>query len=380
MSEIDAYSSPLVVNPPPNLSSRWDVPRAAFISKAIMENKDDLDAQTAWFTNYIFGHHPMLLDLPPAVNYRFQEACRAASQHPVGKERIVNSILAHFLKAEKRFRDGYTLATSINPTQEKLNGDWAEKVYLPERIKSRCLAWNTWAQEMIKSGRINDLFGKDPEWVGVKLADGTWLPVGNLMVEVVQGVGRIQTPAHQKQDLATRWNYDLDDGWVDVDRWVAMTHIVDKGLLHLANQIGKTTGVEMIEDFELTPAVYVRAYPEILQLMSLNHQLNIHDVLSDATWIYNPKLEDLFPKQEVAKLHRVAGDIVIIGTAAEMRLPAQVRFATLNPERKAAFESGKYKVEIASRRIRDNEIIEVTKKYGDTIALERLREYEARKK
>lgn len=374
MSETDAYFSPLVVSPPPEPSSRWEVPHAAFVSREFIKNEGNPDAQAQWLTNYIFGHYPMFLDLPPAVNYRFQEACRAAARHPVGRERVHNSILFHFQEAEKQFRDGYTLITSINPALERLNGEWAERVYLPDRMRTRALAWNTWAQEMIRSGKINDLFGHDPEWVGMKLADGTWLHAGNLMTEVTQGVGRIQTPAHQQHNLIDRWGYDIEDQWVDLDRFVVMTHIVDKGLLRLADQIGKDAGVEMIEGMKLTPAIYVRAYPEIVDLMRRNPDLDIHDVLSDATWIYNPRLEDLFPHHDVARLHRVAGDIVIIGTAQSIDMPAQVRFATLNRERRTAFEAGKYQVEIASRRIRDTEMIEVTKQYGDEVALERLNE------
>lgn len=382
MSEVDAYYAPLVVSPPPDPPSRWEVPQAASISREFIKHEGDPDAQAQWLTNYIFGHYPMFLDLPPAVNYRFQEAGRAAARHPVGRERVIKSILTHLEEAGKRFEQGYTLVTSINPAPERLNGDGAQRVYLPDRMRSRALVWNAWAQEMIRSGRINDLFGHDPQWVGVKLADGTWLPAGNLMIEVTQGIGRIQTPAHQIQDLNYRWGFGVGDRgeWVDLDRFVIMTHIADKGLLRLADQIGKAAGLEIIEGMKLTPAVYVRAYPEILDLMRHNSSLHIHDVLSDATWIYNPKLEDLFPRHEVARLHRVAGDVVIVGTAEEMDMPAQVRFATLNPERKVAFEAGTFRVDIASRRIRDSEMVEVTKEYGDEIALERLREIEAERR
>jgi hypothetical protein len=179
------------------------------------------------------------------------------------------------------------------------------------------------------------------------LAEGIHLQVGNLVIEVGDGRERLNRRPNRELNLAQRWGNPEDDKWGRHGNWFAMSHIAEKDLLHLSEQVKPG----MIHGMRLTPETYVQSYKDILEIIRLNPAFHINGVLSDGTWAYSDELAQVFPDQHISKLHDVAGDVVNIGTATELGMPIQEYFATLNPERRAAFVAGKYKVTIAARFI-----------------------------
>lgn len=360
----------------PGAKTRFDLSQAVYFTKLVSRDREDPRTVFGHLARFIFDHHPYVLDLPPAVSHRYHEARRVAEMFPQGTEGLYQRITAHFQEAEELFRQNQARAVAATPSK-RLQGEF-QIVNLPLQIAERGLVWNHHAQTMVYQDKTEELFGKEPGWTATKLADGAWLSAGNLMFEVVQGgIARAVSRYHEQHNLEDRWGFTLPgemSDWRDLDQWVVMTHIVDKGLLGVARELGVQSHIDMIEGMKLTPAIYVRSYVDILQLMGLNPELGIRGILSEGTWIYDPTLKELFPQQSVAHLSEVAGDVVTLGTAKEMGLPLQAQFATHDSTRKKAFDEGKYPVQVVARFIDEQGMVAAIQSHGDDVAKSRLAE------
>ena len=222
------------------------------------------------------------------------------------------------------------------------------------------LTWNRWAQNQIVNGNIHGLFGGHPEWVGVKLGDGSWLQAGNLMMEIADGLGRVRTPTHQNKNVEAQWGLQSsEERGAGLDQWFVMSHIADKELLRLAQGLGHG----MVDGMKLTPETYARSYTPIMELMNLNLRLDIKGMLSDGTWAYSSELGKLFPHQHISRLHDIVGTVIELGTAAELNMPAQRDFAIGDAERNVAYLKGRYQIGIAARFIDRQGMDAVVAKY-----------------
>lgn len=349
---------------------------------SIKEFKNQPDALASELVKYIFMHSPMVLDLPPRVAFRYNEAQRVMENYLEGEHLLNTALLQYFSLKEALYEKKHMYASTSWVVQpgikiESIDHEPAVLINLPKQAAARGVACARWCQSMIKNEKGNKLFNEDPLWTVVKLGSGAWLPVGNLMAEVCQGVPRIQSPAHDRKGVIRKLGFAKDIvGPRDyaMDPWVVMTHIVDKKLLDLLERIGidENANMSMIEDHKLNVGIYCRSYPEIIDLIHRNPLLAIRGVLSDGTWIYWSGNEKFFPHQEVMKLHRVAGEKVVVGTAKELGMEAQVQFATMDPERRAAYEKGEFPVTVVARFIDEPGMIAATQKYGDAIAKQKL--------
>lgn len=356
--------------PYPGARTQWDYFRTQQVNEEIRETSGDSHATASKLTQYIFDTHPDVLDLPPAVSHRFHQSQAVMARFPQGEKILEKTILARFQEAEERFKQGYSFVVTSTvigfdpkrPSPLSCDGSLVQKINLPEQIQRRALVWNVWVQEMIKKGDTDKLFSHHPEWLGIKPAEGTLFQAGNLMFEVVEGLGRLYIP-DRTHNLTKRWNLGGNMSWPDdgePDQWFIMTHIVEKDLLELSTKVGDN----MIDGKRLTPEVYAKSYIPILQLIKLNPQLSIKGVLSDGSWIYSKELTKLFPQQAIAGLHDIAGDVVDIGTASELNLPEQIDFATHDSTRKKAFLEGRYGVSVASRFIDPDGMKKVLESFG----------------
>lgn len=365
-----AVSEKPIILPYPGARTRWDYARTEQVNEEVRKASGDSQATANRLTRYIFDTHPDVLDITPALSHRFHQSHAVMKRFPQGEKILEETILARFQDAEERLRQGYSFVVtstvlSSNPAIPRplfYEGQAVQKVNLPQDIQRRALAWNVWVQEMIKKGDTDKLFSHHPEWLGIKPAEGTLFQAGNLMFEVVEGLGRLYVP-DRKHSLTKRWKLGGNMNWPDggePDQWFAMTHIVEKDLLELSMEVGD----DMIDGRKLTPEVYAKSYIPILELIKLNPQLSIKGVLSDGSWIYSEELSKLFPQQPIASLHDIAGDVVDIGTASELNLPEQIDFATHESTRKKAFLEGEYKVNVASRFIDPDGMRKVLERFG----------------
>jgi len=218
---------------------------------------------------------------------------------------------------------------------------------------------------MIITGNATELFTDDICRHGAKAAIGQLLPVGNLWVEVAQGgLARARTPVHRGVDfenqLGVKYSNPDDLMGVGMADWYIMSHIAERGILNLAASLGPN----MIDGMRLTPAVYVRSYSPIVDIIDMNPHLGIQGILSEGSWIYSSELAKVFPDQHVSELNAVAGTVVELGPAEEIGLSIQAVFATLNPEREAAFGSGEYRASVAGRFIDRQGMVGILKKFG----------------
>lgn len=362
---------PIKIEPNPSARTRWDYYRAIRANEDIELVSSSPHGAAKKLVEYIFDTHPDVPDFASGISYRFGQAQKVIEQYPKGSEILQDVILNDFQEAEGRFQDGHTYAVSptiisSHPDIPRLishGGHSVQKIQIPESIQRRSLAWNRWAQNIIKSGDIEKLFSESPYLLGIEPARGTKLPVGNLVVEIGEGLARIRTPAYRNHDLEERWELPVDSEWGSgLDLWFVMTHIMEKDMLSLAETIDE----DMIDGRKLTPEVYVKSYVPILQLIDLNPQLPIQGVLSDGSWIYSPVLMSLFPQQPVASLHSIAGSVTDLGPALELGLPEQVDFSTKDPIRRQAFLEGQYGANVAARFIRPTEMRDIVRKFGLT--------------
>lgn len=367
---MEAPTSEIHIIPYPRARTRWDYFRTQQVNEEIRETSGDSHATAGKLTRYIFDTHPDVLDLAPAVSHRFHQSQAVMARFPQGEKILEGTILARFQEAEERLKQGYSFVVTSTiigsdpkrPSPMSYDGSLVQKINLPEQIQRRALAWNVWVQEMIKKSDIDKLFSHHPEWLGVKPAEGILFQAGNLMFEVVEGLGRLYLP-DRTHNLTKRWKLGGNMSWPDdgePDQWFVMTHIVEKDLLELSRKVGEN----MIDGKKLTPEVYARSYIPILQLIALNPQLSIKGVLSDGSWIYSQELTRLFPSQHISDLHDIAGDVVDIGTAGELNLPEQIDFATHDPTRREAFLEGRYKVNVAARFIDPEGMRGVIQRFG----------------
>jgi hypothetical protein len=336
---------------------RWDHAQANWANRAVASVAGDPEKTATILTQFIFETHPDVLDLPPATQHRLEESTQVMRTYVHGEELLTESVLGHYEQAAQKFQNGFTTAQTATIVSADAmrsgpiieNGMLIQKVDLPESVQQKALRWNQWAQRTIKDEGMEALFTAHPNWVGAKLGDGSWLPVGNLMVEVVEGLGRIRTPQHQAQQAEEHWGIGATSNeWGNgLDQWFVMTHIMDKELLFLASRLGQN----MIDGMRLTPETYAKSYIPIRQIMEQNPQLAIRGVLSDGTWAYSSDLFRLFPQQPISGLHDIAGDVLDVGSAADLGMHAQIEFATHDAERREAFLKGLYDVRIASRFI-----------------------------
>lgn len=344
------------MEPYPGAKTRWDYFQALHTSDKLETAGGDLPRIVSILTRYIFGKHSDVLDLAPSVCYRYRQAQRIAGTHHNGESALAESILGHFLAAEHTLQKGYTRMSTptlissdqARPRPEIVNEELTQKVALPASILRRSLAWNHWVQNKINAGEIDELFCSSPLWHGIRPAEGTILPVGNLNIELVEGLARARTRAHLARDVERQWGLPTTDEWGSgLDLWFAMTHIIEKDLLRLTASIDPN----MVDGMRLTPEVYAKSYIPILELMDLNPQLAIQGVLSEGTWAYSSELARLFPDQHISKLHAIAGKVIELGSAEELGLPEQATFATYDPTRKKAYQEGLYKANVAARFI-----------------------------
>ncbi len=354
-------SDSLTIQPYPDGRSVWDYMHAVEAERQLGGAADGHEAATI-LTRHIFGRHPFILDLPPAVLHRYRQSRQYMDSFPNGQAQLTDSILGHFTDAELLLQQGYANMQTVSiggmavstPKPGTANGEWVQRVALPESMQRRSLVWNRWTQGQIKDGKIDQLFSTHPQWHGIKTAEGSLLPAGNLNIELVEGLART------KYDLRTyaeeTWQLPIGDKWGSgLELWFAMTHIIEKDLLKFAS----TLGPDMIDGMHLTPDVYAKAYKPIIELIDRNPQLGIQGALSDGTWAYSRRLAELFPDQHISKLHAIAGNVIELGTAEELHVPEQVRFATGEPRRRAAYEAGQYLVDVAARFITRDEMAQV---------------------
>ena len=324
-------------------------------------------------TRYTFHRNPESLDLATALSHRYQQAQDFMSQHPGGKELLNQSLLDYFKLVEQNLRSGFvamptnTIASSdpTRPKPELTAGELYQRVFIPESIQRRSLAWNSWAQAKIQAGEVDELFTDSIHRHGAKLASGALLPAGNLLVEVAEGLARVRTPVHRNHRVEELWEIPTDNEWGSgLDYWFVMSHVAEKGILKLAESIGP----DMIDGMKLTPEVYVRSYNPVVELIDLNPHLNILGILSDGSWIYSRELAEVFPSHHVSKLHDVAGKVIELGTAEELGLPIQAMFATYNPERRRAYEKGEYQATVAARFISRQAMVSILDQFGIKLA------------
>jgi hypothetical protein len=98
--------------------------------------------------------------------------------------------------------------------------------------------------------------------------------------------------------------------------------------------------------------------------MDLNPRLPIQGVMSDGTWAYSSELARVFPDQHISRLHDIAGKVIELGSAAELHLPEQIEFATVEPRRRAAYLAGQYSVGVAARFIDRQGMVDVLEQFG----------------
>lgn len=338
----------LNIHPDPHAKSgRQELARLKKLKNNI-ENSFDSETLTRVLVHYIFSHHPFVLDLPPSVAFRFGQSQRVFSEFGYDSQLLTQGISDHFEEMRRCILGGFTIVPSVTYSEDSIYGNWGQKVFLPTEIQNRILQCNEWVMDHIDFGNIEQIINKPPNWTIFKMAEGQWLPVGNIMVEVAQGLARIRTPVHDKKKLLQRWGLGGNDiTFVDLSDWFVMTHIVDRELLQTLDGMGKG----MIHGQRLTSDVYLKAYKEILELIKLNHELNIKGVLSDGTWIYNPQLLALFPDQGVSGLSQIAGDVVPLGSAKELGNDAQLQFALGSQTRRKAFQNSEYSPQVVTRFI-----------------------------
>jgi|GEM_PF-1625103 len=368
MSTPDQAEAP-TIEPYPNAVTRWDYAQAQHTTE-VLHHTADPNQVAAILTGFIFRTHPDILDLPPAVWHRLQQSQAVMTAYDNGQELLQASILDHFQTAHQGFQEGYTLAETAtcmpsNPATPRVvheNGKHAQRIMLPPEVQESAIAWNERAQQMICADNITELFAGHPHWVGVKLAEGSWLQAGNLMMEIGESLARIRTRHHLRAGVEAKLGLTpQSDEWAaDLDDWYIMTHIMDKQLLELASELDE----DMIYGRRLTPEVYARSYVPMRHLIEHNPNLHIAGALSDGTWAYSSEVKRLFPQQSIAGLHDIVGTVAEVGTASELNLPAQITFATYNAEREAAFRAGRYHVGIAARFISYEEMGEVIQMFA----------------
>lgn len=338
-------------------------------SEAIEAEIDDPEASTKWLTQYIFHRSSEHLDLVAAMTHRYQQADTFMSHYPNGHELLAGSILNHLQSVATRLQVGYVAMSTntIISSTELVAGELSQRVYIPPVIQSRSLTWNHWAQDRIREGEVDSLFTDSTYRHGMKVASGALLPAGNLWVEVGEGLARLRWapgPRDIEQQLGisetSEWD-PIGDFWhKGFGRWFVMSHIAEKDILRLSESIRPG----MIDSMKLTPAAYVQSYKPIIDLMDLNPQLAIEGILSDGSWIYSNELAQRFPDQHVSGLHDIAGQVVELGGAEEIGLAIQAMFATYDPKRHAAYESGDYKAGVAARFINREGMVSALSKFG----------------
>lgn len=336
----------------PNVGAYFDARRATVSLETSNDPYENADA----LCHYVFHRHPDSLNLASELTYRYTQAAEYMSARPNGSNILNERFLSYFQGVHDRLMSGYvamstpTIISADNnrPQSEWVEGESCQRVYLPDTVRDRSLTWNKWAQQLIKDGKTEELFTGEFYRHGAKVAAGALLPVGNLWIEVGEGLARVRTRLHRSLEVESQWNLPTDGEWGSgLDFWFVMSHIVEKGILELSESIRPG----MVDGMKLTPEVYVQSYKHVVDLIRLNPHLDIKGILSDGSWIYSHELTDVFPNQHVSRLHDIAGKVVELGPATLVGLPAQVKFATLNPVRQAAYETGGYKVGVAARFI-----------------------------
>lgn len=355
--------------PNPKARTRWDYYRALQVNEELEFVSGNSHEVAEKLVQYVFDTHPDVPDFASGISYRFGQVQKVIEQYPKGSEVLQDVILIDFLEAEGRIQDGYTYVVTSTlisshpdiPRPIHHAGHLVQKIKLPESVQRRSLTWNRWAQNTIKSGDMKKLFSEHPYLLGIEPARCTKLPVGNLVVELGEGLARIRTPIHRNHDLEDTWELPVDGEWGSgLDLWFVMTHVMEKDMLNLAATIGEN----MIDGRKLTPEVYAKSYVPILQLIELNPQLPIQGVLTDGSWIYSSELMKHFPEQPIARLHDLAGNVIELGPALELGLPEQADFATKDQTRRQAFLKGQYGVNVAARFIRPAEMRSVINRFG----------------
>jgi hypothetical protein len=364
------------------------IAEAEVATAIIEENINHPDILADKLIGYVFSHHPSILDLPPQMSHRYLQAAGIMDHIPNGKELLTTSLLTHLQTAERLLRENKMYATvgSINKGDhiEYWDTEAAMIINLPENIATRALHCNFWVQKMTTAREAQKLFTEDPFWTVVKLAEGSWLPVGNIMIEVGQSGFRIQSPVHDRAGVTRKFGYRREETAMPyedlTDHWVVTIHIIDSGLLKLLDQIGTETEspIPMIDSPHLSPSIYCRAYSEMLELIYLNPALDIRGVQSDWTWIFWNGNARRFPHQPATQLHEIAGQVVDLGSAEELGDKAQIRFATQNKARAAALQDGTFQPWIVANFVRSNKIANIIKKYGDEAAIQKLRAVQAK--
>jgi len=338
------------------------------------EHFDDPSANAQTLSQYIFERDPGTLDLVTAMSHRYDQARAFMGRYPDGQERLARSVLEYFQDIHQSLTEGYlpTLTNTIisahsdRPRNQTFKRRSTQLLNLPPIIQSRSLIWNEWAQDKTQGGEIDELFTDEIQRHGAKVAAGALLPAGNLWIEVGEGIERVRGNVGRQLELEKRWGFTYEDkeiSWgLGQDDWFVMSHIAEKGILELATSLGPN----MIDGMHLTDEVYVRSYKPIVELIDLNPHLDIRGILSDGSWIYSEELVRVFPDQHVSKIHDVAGMVVELGKADEVGLPIQALFATLNPERRAAYDVGEYHAGVAARFIDRDGMANVLKRFGIT--------------
>jgi hypothetical protein len=330
------------------------------VTESLEAHLDDPDANARALTRYIFDHDPSALNVAPSMTHRYKQSRDFMARYPDGSEKLAEALLGRLEAVHACMSEGFVpqktnTVLSFNahrPRNFEFEGKSAQRLNLPPVIQRRSLIWNEWAQIKIRSGELDALFCDEIFRHGAKVANGNLLPAGNLWVEVAEGIDRIREYPHfypSDLEIALGLSKAVDDmdQWIAQDDWFVLSHIAEKGILALSESLAPG----MIDGMHLTDDVYVRSYGPIVELIDLNPQLGIKGILSDGSWIYSAELARVFPEQHVSRLHDVAGVVVELGAAHDIGLPIQAMFATLNPERRAAFDEGRYRAGVAARFI-----------------------------
>ncbi len=351
--------NPNILQIDPNASER-SAQLAGHFNQQLQGNMGSTET-AAVVTEYLFTTDPGSFDAGIHMRHRLAEARKAMLGYEGGETVLQTQILGYLGGAAREFEEGYAYSRTVQSVDGEVEINPVE-INLPESVAKRSLGWNRWFREGFEGGGFDWLEGilADPtNCLSLKLASGDILPVGNLMVEVVQGVPRIQKPMHEAHRLTERWGLGADDQ-------VVMTHIISKTLQGIASGIAEREGVSMFDGSKLTRRVYAQSYATIVDLVQRNPGLNIAGALSDGTWAYSNELARLNPRPSIGDLHgdlnergepaeggrpNILGDVVDLGVAEELGLPRQLGFALQHPVLRAAYDEGRYRGQIASRFI-----------------------------
>ncbi len=178
------------------------------VNTKLIEAGENAQAAAQILVQFIFDSFPSVPDYSPALSIRFRDSLQVIDTFKGGRDLLQENILGYFRQVEADLRNGFSFSSNTDYFGSKplrKEGRTATKVNLTGSIVEGSLAWNRFAQSKIENREMEQLFTEHPFTHAVRPAEGTKIPVGNLVVEVTPGVGRLELPAHRRQNLRARW-------------------------------------------------------------------------------------------------------------------------------------------------------------------------------